>query len=359
MCPPSNVVILSAEDGLGDTIRPRLEAAGADLSRIEALTAIRRPDGAEDLPSIAENVDQIEEAVVRTGARLVVIDPLMAFLGPRVDSYRDQDVRRALARLTAMAERTGAAVVVVRHLKKSKEGGAINAGGGSIGIIGAARSGLLVAADPEDSERRVLAPVKSNLCKPPASLAYRVEVDQEGRPFVAWDPEPVSISADRLLASAAGGEEERSAREDARAFLREFLLDGPKPSTQVFKAARAQGISERTLRRAFSGLGGKAGKAAFSGGWVWALPGEGGHEDAKMAKVPDKKGWPSSDGIVHLRESGPAAQLAEFPCSYHVGGLGGPCNRCWHSYKEHIALPSQAAPAPAVPDSGTPDWWDE
>jgi hypothetical protein len=152
-CEPAGVVILSCEDGLGDTIRPRLEAAGADLSRIAALVAVKGASGTQLLPTLEENVLQIAEAIDCVAARLVIIDPLMAYLGRDVNSYRDQDVRAVLAPVAEMADRTGVAVVVVRHLRKSREGGAILAGGGSIGIIGAARSGLMVARHPEDDKQ--------------------------------------------------------------------------------------------------------------------------------------------------------------------------------------------------------------
>jgi len=303
-CEVGNVVILSAEDGLADTIRPRLDAADCDVSKVVALTAVRDAGGLDQMPTIEMNVAEIEEAVKACGARLVVIDPLMAYLGKKVDTYRDQDVRRALSPLATMAERTRSAVVVVRHLKKSKEGGAINAGGGSIGIIGAARSGLLVAADPEDRDRRILAPVKSNLCKLPPSLAYRVQGDESGRPFIAWLADPMSISAEQLLASG-GNEEERSSREEAKDFLREFLADGPRKSPDVFRAAKAQGIAAKTLRRAFRGMGSKPLKENFEGGWIWALPAEDGQGAAKVANLTTTEKWPSSREDGHLRGEEP------------------------------------------------------
>src|SRR5262249_22936941 len=147
-----------------DTIRPRLEAAGADLDRIHIFHAVRR-EGHEVIPSLPENLPELERAIRDRHAELVVIDPLMAYLGGGVDAHRDQDVRRALAPLAKMVERTGAAGLAVRHLNKggASGGNPLYRGGGSIGIIGAARSGLLVARDPDDPERRVFAVTKSNL----------------------------------------------------------------------------------------------------------------------------------------------------------------------------------------------------
>jgi hypothetical protein len=141
-------VLLNAEDGLSDTVRPRLEAAGADLQRVLALATTPDKDGIERLLSLPEDIPVLRRGVEQVGARLVVVDPLMAFLSGSVDSHRDQDVRRALAPLARLAEETGAAVVAVRHLTKTEGSNPLYRGGGSIGIVGAARSALLVAKAP-------------------------------------------------------------------------------------------------------------------------------------------------------------------------------------------------------------------
>lgn len=195
------VVILSAEDGVADTIRPRVEAAGGDLSRIAVLRTVGVGED-ERLPAIPDDLPEVEVAIAEVGATLLIVDPLAAFLGADVNSHRDQDVRRALAPFAALAERTKVAVTVVRHLNKATGASAIYRGGGSIGIAGAARSVLLVAKDPADPERRILAPVKSNLGRPSAALAYTMEEASNGAVKVAWQGES-DLSADRLLASRA------------------------------------------------------------------------------------------------------------------------------------------------------------
>ena len=144
---PAGVVIVSAEDGLADTIVPRLVAAGADLSRIVALDKVPDDEGGHPFV-IPDDMPFLERAIADAGARLVIIDPLMAFLSGSTNSHRDQDVRRALARVHDIAERAGAVLWVVRHLNKTTGGPAVYRGGGSIGIIGAARSGLLGGARP-------------------------------------------------------------------------------------------------------------------------------------------------------------------------------------------------------------------
>ena len=122
---PRGVVILSAEDGLGNTIRPRLEAAGADLDRIRAF----RP---AELPMIPNDLGTLEAAIRCVRARLLIIDPLPAFLDQRFDAYKDQDVRQALAPVAAVAGRLGVAVLVIRHLIKT-EGGPAKYRGGALG----------------------------------------------------------------------------------------------------------------------------------------------------------------------------------------------------------------------------------
>lgn len=274
---PAGVVILSAEDDLADTIRPRLEAAGADLSRIVALTAIREGED-ERLPTLLD-LEAIRHEITHDNARLLIIDPLMAYLPSKVDSYRDQDVRRSLAPLAALAAETGVAVLVIRHLNKNGNGNALYRGGGSIGIIGAARSGLLVAKDPDDpdGERRILVSTKSNLAKLPSALAYRIAVTAENVPFLVWEG-PTSHTAATLLAQQADGEE-RSALEEAKDFLRDVLANGAVPARGIQKQADQAGISYATLRRAKTALKviarkqeGFFSKDKKSQQWCWMLP---------------------------------------------------------------------------------------
>ena len=126
------VVIVTGEDGLADTIRPRLEAAGADLTRIRAIQTAGESDDERPL-SLPEDLPVIEQAIVNVGAKLVIIDPLMAFLSGRVDSHRDQDVRRALVQLASLANRCAVAVIVIRHLNKTQGARAIYRGGAPSG----------------------------------------------------------------------------------------------------------------------------------------------------------------------------------------------------------------------------------
>ncbi|HEV8276807.1 MAG TPA: AAA family ATPase [Streptosporangiaceae bacterium] len=282
-----DVILLSAEDEIGDTIRPRLEAAGADLGRCWVLPDIRPEGEPPRPPELPLDLDQLEGYAKDRRAALVIIDPLMAFLSGQVDAHRDQDVRRALAAMAAMAARTGAAVVIVRHMNKSAAGSPLYRGGGSIGIIGAARAGLLVAPDPEDPDRRVLAVTKSNLAKLPDALAYRLVSDElYGVAKIIWDG-TVSYSAADLLRVDRGDDADAPARREAEEVLREILAAGPVPAKQAKTQARDAGISERTLARARVAIGAVTKREGFGPGayYLWALPDSMRAMDASPAKL--------------------------------------------------------------------------
>ena len=188
-------IILSAEDGAADTIAPRMAAAGGDSSRVGLLQGCWEP--AEDSRAdnrmlrpiiLPRDLPALAGAIRSYSARLVIVDVLMAYLDGRTDSYRDQDVRSALAPLIRLAEDTGACIVLIRHLSKSGGTHAVYRGGGSIGIVGAARVGLLVAPDPDDSDRRILAVTKCNVAKMAPAMAYRLIGDgAHGCARVRWE----------------------------------------------------------------------------------------------------------------------------------------------------------------------------
>jgi hypothetical protein len=179
------VVILSSEDAVEDTIKPRLEAAGAELTKIEFLDEVIDQDGARP-PVLPLDIPLIEAVILRLKAKLLIIDPLMAYLGA-VDAIKDQDIRRALHRLKKLAEKQQCTIVYLRHLNKGTGTKAIYRGGGSIGIIGAARAGMLVAQDPDSSFHRILACTKSNLAAKPPSLRYVLDpTDSSGVCRIGW-----------------------------------------------------------------------------------------------------------------------------------------------------------------------------
>lgn len=278
---PANVLVVTFEDLVAETVVPRLMAAGADLSRVRTIEV--EHDGDRDLVSLPDDVPAIEEAAVEHGARLLIVDPLMAALTGGTDSHRDSQVRRVLAPLAKLAERTDLSVLTIMHLNKGQGADLIGRIGGSVAFTGAARSLLVFGADPadpdgEDGSGRVLAQ-RGNLAKRAAALAYRVE----GRVIDGPDG-PIETSklvclgesearADELLAAVATGEE-RLERCEAVDFLRAELEDGPRPAKDIKAAARDAGISEATLRRAKAEIGVDAervGGVASQGHWEWRL----------------------------------------------------------------------------------------
>lgn len=205
---PATSLISSAEDGLADTLRPRLDAAGGDPCRVFTFK-IEAP-----LDALPAGLEVLEREILGRGADFVVIDPLMAHLESSVNSHRDQDVRIVLRELAAIAGRTRSAVLLVRHLNKASGSSPIYRGGGSIGIIGAARIGMLAARDP-DGAGYVLASSKNNLAAPPPSLAYKIVGVENGASRVEWAGVSRS-SAAALLAAQGEADDGRSALGDAR-----------------------------------------------------------------------------------------------------------------------------------------------
>ena len=243
---PRQVILMTAEDGLADTVRPRLDAAGADTTLITAWESVPERDdegnpAAERPPSLPRDLGVLEDLVVKRGAALVIVDVLNAYLGSGVDGHKDQDVRRALMPLTKMAARTGAAVLVLRHLNKSGGNNALYRGGGSIGIAGAARSILLAAPDPEDESgsRRVLALTECNVGPPVPALGYRVVADDErGCASVEWGGATRFSSSDLLATDPSP--EERTARGEARRWLADLLSQGPVRADEAKQAWRVR-----------------------------------------------------------------------------------------------------------------------
>jgi len=269
---PGAVVLCSAEDGVADTIRPRLEAAGADLDKVSVLVGSGSSEEDCSPVFLPDDVDAIRDAVERTDAVLVIIDPMMAFLDGKVNSYRDQDVRLALRPLSKIAEETGATVLVVRHLTKTAGPNPLYRGGGSIGITGAARVVMVVGEDPDDKGARVLAVIKSNLGEIPPSLKYSVRNHVELTcGHIQWEGTSPHTGADILTPPR---QRQATARDAAEIFLEESLSVGGRPVADLKAAAEKQGISQRTLERAAGNLGVVSTRRGFGPGshQEWSLP---------------------------------------------------------------------------------------
>ena len=267
--PQGDVILLTAEDGLGDTVRPRLDLLGADTRRVYALTMVLQGQD-ERMFSLEEHLKLLERAITEKGAILAVIDPLLAYTG-RADSYKESDVRGLLAPVAAMAERTACAVVGVIHLnKRGGEHSPLNRITASLAFVAQTRSVLLLAADPEDEtgQRRILAPVKMNLCAHPPSLAFHFSEDGG----LIWDGPVATNAADLLALPADRGE--RGQLTEAEDFLRDLLADGPVEAEKVKHEARLAGIAERTLWRGKASLGVTARREGFGakGRSLWEMP---------------------------------------------------------------------------------------
>jgi hypothetical protein len=287
-CPAGHVLILSAEDGLADTIRPRLDAAGAEPTRVHALTAVSYLDDEgtpRSRPVTLVDAPVIEQAVRQAGATLVVVDVLMAYLPGRVDAHRDQDIRGVLSELAALAERTGVCILLLRHLNKATGGNPLYRGGGSIGIVGAARAAMLAATDPDDDDRRVLAVTKSNLAAMPGALGYRLtDSPEHGCARVEWLGSTDHQAADLL--GRREDDDERSERDAAAEWLAGLLRHGPVSATAVYRAADAAGLSKDQAKRAKKKLGVTAAKAGMDGPWLWSLR-EGSTEGSEGSTVSE------------------------------------------------------------------------
>jgi AAA domain len=196
-----HVVLMSAEDDIDDTIAWRLDIAGADQSRIHHVYAAMDADGEVPI-TIPQDLESLEEVINKYNAVLVVVDVLAAFMDESVNTHNDAKVRRVLYRMKQLARRTGATIFMLRHLRKGAAEKAIYAGGGSIGIIGAARGGWVVARDRDDPSLRIVASEKMNLGPEPSALSFRLipyEQDPEYA-YVRWEG-PVNINANQLLES--------------------------------------------------------------------------------------------------------------------------------------------------------------
>ena len=261
----ANVLFLNAEDALDDTLRPRLDAAGADLTRVFCLGGVQVgiADGAE--LSFLGCFEALRRAVVAHEIELVVIDPMMAFFKPDAAANSDQVMRVALAPLAALAARSGASVLLVRPLTKHGGRKALYRGGGSIGIIGAIRTALFLGRCPRQPDRRILAMTKSNIGPTAPALACRL-AEEAGRPRVQWLGE-CDATADELCRPLSPGAAPDRATADE--WLLAALAGGPRPAKALQEEARAAGYCVRTLERAKRRLGVVARRVRKDGRALW------------------------------------------------------------------------------------------
>lgn len=308
---PGGVVLLTAEDGLADTIRPRLDAAGADVRRIVAIEAVQMVGGngrtgergfdlGLDLPALEAAIRSVDPC------RLVIVDPLTAYLGG-VDSHKNADIRALLAPLARVAEAHRVALLVVSHLNKSAGGPAIYRAMGSLAFAAAARTVWAVVKDRDDARRRLVLPVKSNISGDVGGLAYSI-MGQDRAAVVAWEPEPVHMTADEAMSERRVDADEP---DGGAAWLRDFLADGPRAATDGWEAAAAEGFGKAAVRRAMKSLGVTPRKSGFDGGWMWALPAEESEESEESGGRDSSDSSDSSTSSAHLRDQTPPDPVAD------------------------------------------------
>jgi putative DNA primase/helicase len=279
--PIGNVIILSGEDGAADTIIPRLLAAGADLSRVHVVSAVRNAYGSRRSLNLQHDLDLLEKKIAEIGnVVLVVVDPVSSYLG-KTDSHKNSEVRGVLEPLSEMAERRRVAILSVTHFSKAGANNtnkALHRFIGSIAFAGAPRVAFAVIEDAEHDGRRLFLHAKNNIARPPQGLAFRLEqctvADGIVGSRVLWDTEPVTITANEALAADLAGTQSRTAKAEAMEFLEGALAGGPTPAAQVYHMAREHGLTPKVLRSAREALGVKIERDGFGPGSksLWSLP---------------------------------------------------------------------------------------
>ena len=252
---PFNVIYQTAEDGLGDTIKPRLIEAGANENMV--LNII------EDTDPLSLSDERIEKAITETGARLMILDPIQGYIGEDVDINRANEIRTVLKKVAAVADRTGCAIVMVGHLNKAKGASSQYRGLGSIDFRAAARSVLLVGRLRKEPNVRIIVHDKSSLAPEGRSMAFNLGNDQG----FYWLDGYSEITSEELLCGYSTETKTAVAEE----LIRDMLDDGKEVTAEeIFRTAANKNISQRTVNEAKKNIIGiksrKIGK-----GWAWSI----------------------------------------------------------------------------------------
>lgn len=255
--PPMSIIFQTAEDGLADTVKPRLERAGADCSRIIVI------DDSDTPLTILD--ERLEQAIIKERVQLLILDPLQAFLGAEVDMHRANEVRPAFRRLAAVAERTGCAVVIVGHMNKMQGAKGIYRGLGSIDISAIARSILFVGRSKENPDLRCMAQLKNSLAPFGETLLFDIG---ERITFCGVS----DITADKLL-SETGTAFAPTKTESAIEELQRILSEGELPASEILAYFEEMGVGEKTVKNAKKELGVLSVKRGSQ--WMWTLEKEG------------------------------------------------------------------------------------
>ncbi len=276
---PGGVIILAAEDDAEDTLKPRLLAAGADVDRVFNIRAARNDDQSRRTFNLQLDLERLERVITeRDNIRLVIIDPISSYLGKGVDSHKNADVRSVLEPIGEMAARTRTAVLCNNHFSKGG-GSANNRMIGSVGFVNYVRTAFIVTPDAETEGRMFFMPSKMNIAPIKYGMAYRIEgylvTDGDNEVLtsrIAWETEPVSMSADSALAAHEASDESRTGKEEAIDFLKSVLAGGKIAANVVKSQATSIGITAKSLRSAREALHIVTGKEGMEGPFTWELP---------------------------------------------------------------------------------------
>lgn len=275
-CKQGKVLFFSAEDDASDTIKPRLIAAGADVSKCHIIEAIRikTEDGrdSERAFDLSRDVERLGMALGQIGdVRLVIIDPITAYLGD-TDSHNNAEIRRVLAPLSAMATSHGAAILLITHLNKSMGQNILARVIGSTGMPAAARACYLVSKDPNEPELRYFLPIKNNVGNDSEGFSYRIEgfevAERINTSRIIW--QAGTVNAHAILNPPP--EVKPTAINDAKGFLSDYLTGKTMMMKDVIDEAEGAGYSKASIQRASRTLGVKRKKPGMEGGWQWSLP---------------------------------------------------------------------------------------
>lgn len=264
-----SVIILSAEDGVADTIKPRALAMGADTERIIILDGVKTEGDGCEFFDVGKHIPALESAVLESpDTRLVIIDPISAYMG-RANCHTNSEVRGCLAPLVSLASRHKIAVVCITHLNKAEGLSAMSRVMDSLAFIATARMAWLIGADPKDptGERKLLALLKANLSGRTKGLAFRIAKDH-----LVFEEKEIDVDPNGLL--VPGVISVNSSLSIAKEWLAGVLASGPVPSDETYGRARDEGIPAHALERARKELGVRPRKEGFgqAGRWVWELP---------------------------------------------------------------------------------------
>ena len=248
----NNIIYQTAEDGLADTIKPRLLSADADCSKVLVIDD-------KDTPLTMRDV-RLEQAIIETNAKLVVLDPIQGFLGADVDMHRANEIRPVMKHIAELAEKYKCAIILIGHMNKCSMGKSAYRGLGSIDFQAAARSVLIVGRIKDEPEIRVVCQTKSSLAPEAKSIAFRLS-EENGFEWIG----EYDVTADDLLSGTAKGTKKQTALD----FLESTLADGQMAQTELMELAKQKGISEKTLRNAKDTLQIKSKR--LNNQWYWSL----------------------------------------------------------------------------------------